>query len=587
IPAYGELAGGFFDAVEVRVFMDLMRVVDNRLQDIPLAAVLRSPIGGFSTEELIEMRTLYGKEASSASPWRCFDSLTAASKTDMDLGMKAKAFLERLSAWQELAGLTSVQALIARLLDDTDYALFCRALPGGRQREANLDALCEKARLFEATGASGLSAFLQYADKLRAMGAPGAAQSAGADVVRVMSIHASKGLEFPYVLVAGLARGFNIDSGRKRLILDARFGAAARFTLAGVRTQSLYARAIASRDERKSIAEEMRVLYVAMTRAREKLVLLCAAPRGDRLVARAALPQEPACIAQQKSFAEWLLGCIFHAREGEALRRRYGLPEPDEAESLPVAVSCEPLFASLLPGARMGEAAFERFRRHALSLGPDDALFSRAYAYCAEAEVPSKVSVTGLAGHEVKLAEAPDFLLAARMTPADRGTAYHLLMQRIALAPHGEDGVRAELARLAGAGLLSALQAEAVSPREIAAFFASPLGRRLVAAKTVRRETEFNISMSARALGLADNDAPVVLQGVIDCCFLENGRWTLVDYKTDSVPEGVSTHQAAQKHAHQVNLYAEALARLTGIPVAERYVYFFTKNQAVALSEDD
>ncbi|HWQ58912.1 MAG TPA: UvrD-helicase domain-containing protein, partial [Clostridia bacterium] len=166
IPAYGELAGGFFDAVEVRVFMDLMRVVDNRLQDIPLAAVLRSPIGGFSTEELIEMRALYGKDASSASSWRCFDSLTAASKTDTELGAKAKAFLERLSDWQELAGLTSVQALIARLLDDTDYALFCRALPGGRQREANLDALCEKARLFEATGASGLSAFLQYADKL-------------------------------------------------------------------------------------------------------------------------------------------------------------------------------------------------------------------------------------------------------------------------------------------------------------------------------------------------------------------------------------------------------------------------------------
>ena len=584
VPAYGELAGGFFDAVEVRVFLELLRVIDNRRQDIPMAAVLRSPVGGFSTEEIIELRALYGKGASSGNPWSCCDSLAAAAQTDTELGHKAKVFLDRLARWQELAALTSVQSLIGKLLDDTDYALFCRALPGGRQREANLDALIDKARAFEATGASGLGAFLAYADRLRDKGAPGTAQSAGADVVRVMTIHASKGLEFPYVMLGGLSRGFHAE--RKKLLLDARLGAAARFTLGGIRQDSLYARAIQARRAALAVAEEMRVLYVAMTRAREKLVLLCATPRGDRLVAAAAGPRESACVAQEGSFAAWLLGCILHAREGNALRARYGLPELPDAPELGIALRCEACDAAPLAAGRMGEAAFARALERARLLSPDASLFRRAYAYCADTEVPSKVSVTGLAGHEARLTEAPDFLLEARMTPADRGTAYHALMQRIPLRAHDEQSVGAELGRLVETGHLSRLQADAVRPAEIAAFFASDIGRRLVAAQTVRREMEFNINMSARSLGLADNDSPVVVQGVIDCCFMENGRWVLLDYKTDFVPPGVRANEAALKHARQVSLYAEALARLTGIPVAGRMIFFFALGEAAAVPED-
>lgn len=172
------------------------------------------------------------------------------------------------------------------------------------------------------------------------------------------------------------------------------------------------------------------------------------------------------------------------------------------------------------------------------------------------------------------------------MTPADRGTAYHALMQRIPLRAHDEQSVGAELGRLVETGHLSRLQADAVRPAEIAAFFASDVGRRLVAAQTVRREMEFNINMSARSLGLADNDSPVVVQGVIDCCFMENGRWVLLDYKTDFVPPGVRANEAALKHARQVSLYAEALARLTGIPVAERMVFFFALGEAAAVPED-
>lgn len=586
IPAYGEIAGGFFDAIEVRVFMELLRVIDNRQQNIPLAAVLRSPVGGLSTEELIELRTAFGRDGA-GNDRSCFDALALAAGEDTALGEKARGFMKRLARYQEMAGLMSVHALIGALLDDTDYSLFCRALPGGRRREANLDALLEKARLFEGTGSSGLSAFLNYAERLRSMGASGVSQSAGADVVRLMSIHASKGLEFPYVFIGGLAHRFNTEDARKRLVMDPELGAAARFNMAGIRTQSFYARAITAKNSAKSVAEEMRVLYVAMTRAREKLVLLAATSHGDRLVSRAALPQEPASVALDTSFAGWLLGCLLHASEGNALRERYGLPPLIGANPIGIALTSELCASNALVSARMGEAAFAQFKREAQAYPADGALFENAYAYCLDAELPSKVSVTGLAGHEIRLTEAPDFLLTARMTPADRGTAYHALMQRIALAPHDEKSVEAEIARLAETGLLTPAQAEAIRAREVAAFFASDVGQRLVDAAKVRRELEFNIQMQADALGLGNSPAPVLLQGVIDCCFIEDGAWTLVDYKTDSVPHGVSSFDSAKKHAHQINLYARALARLTNIPVRRRCIYLFARGEAVEMKEND
>lgn len=584
IPAYGEAAGGFFDAVEVRLFMDLLRVIDNRSQSIPLAAVLRSPIGGFCTEELIELRTAYTSAgADPASPWRLFDSLLGAAEDEGELGSKARAFLAKLARWQELAGLVGVHAFIGALLDETDYGLFCRALPGGKQREGNLEALCEKARRFEASGFAGLHAFLNYAEKLRALGTSEAAQSVGADVVRVMSIHASKGLEFPFVILAGLGCRFNREHQKKALLCDPALGVAVRFRLAGVRTHSLYARAIAARSERKGLAEEMRVLYVAMTRAREKLLLLCAAPRGDQLIEKASLLSPE--TAEGDSYAQWLLSCILNASEGAELRARYGLRPLPGAKPLGIAVSAEVCTAPAGSFSRMGEAAYERFRQEALDSPAPEALFQRDYAHCADTQVPSKVSVTGLAGHELKLTEAPDFLLAARMTPADRGTAYHALMQHIALRPHGAQSVLDELSRLVEEGKLTKLQAEAVDVSEIAAFFASPLGLRLCEAAHVRREVAFNISLSARALELSQSSAPVILQGVIDCCFLENGKWVLVDYKTDSVPPGPSMAELANRHARQVNLYAHALEKLTGTPVASRMIYFFSPRAALEVKK--
>ena len=590
IPAYGELAGGYFEAVEVRIFIELLRIIDNRTLNIPMAAVLRSPIGGFTTEELIELKSAYApsdKNAADEDGWQLYDSLALASGEDTPLGEKARGFIEKLDRYQREASLMSVQSLIGALTDETDYALFLKALPGGRQREANLDALCEKARVFESTGARGLGAFLQYTDRLRRAGAEGAPQTAGANVVRVMSIHASKGLEFPVVIIGGLVKNFNNNIIREKTVMERDTGVAVRFNMEGVRTQSLYARAITALCLKKDLAEEMRVLYVAMTRARERLILIAAAQNGDALVSSAADGTCAHDVASYHSFAQWILACVLRSKEGAALAQRYGLNTASDAESA-LPIKTELILGPADDGAsgRMSEAAYARFRREAALVEADTAIFERKYAFASDTSLASKVSVTGLAGHEIRMSEAPDFLLEERMSAADRGTAFHALMQRITLAPHTEESVRGEAARLCAAGFLSPAQEKAVDAKKVAAFFTSDIGKRLVAAESVRRELEFNLALPARELGVADNDADVILQGVIDCCFVENGSWVLIDYKTDAVPDGVTPAEAAAKHARQVELYSRALERLTGRNVSEKYIYLFTLGTAVPTGGD-
>ena len=573
IPAYAELTGGFFEAVEVRIFLELLRVIDNRRRDISLAAVLRSPIGGFTTEEIAQLRATYGRDAAGAQ-LACVDSLAQAAHYDTPLGAKAKAMLQKLDAWRALSRLLSVEELCGYLLDETGYASFCRALPGGKQRAANLNALVERARLYEQSGVRGLSAFLAFMDKIVSTGTLGAAQTAGADVVRVMSVHRSKGLEFPVVILAGLARPFNRAALSAPISADGLLGVGAKLTEGIFKRETLFRRAIAARSAAKDLAEEMRVLYVAMTRARERLILLAALPDAERTVREAALPLSPARVSAARSFIEWILGAVLATEDGDGLRKRYGLPWKKTAPGGWMQVSVRPAVGSTLLDGRLTQDAYARFALKARAEGSmRPAWLDRQYAYEAATTLPSRVTVTGLAGHEITMAEAPAFVETdRRLCAAERGTAVHALLRAIALRPHTAQSVTAEIARLQSEGILSAAEAEAISPARIAAFFASPLGKRLSAATMVRRELEFNYRVSARHLLGVDTDEPILLQGVIDCCFLEGGTWVLLDYKTDFVAPGTLPEEAAAKHARQVSLYAEALAALTGTPVGEAYV---------------
>ena len=573
IPAYAELSGGFFDAVEVGIFMELLRVIDNRRRDISMAAVLRSPIGGFTTEEIARLRVEYGRDEEGAYI-ACVDSLEKAAQYDTPLGKKAERILSDIARWQKLARLLSVEELCGHILDETGYLRFLRALPNGKQRAANMEAFTERARLYERSGVRGLSSFLSFMEKVVSTGTLGAAETAGADLVRVMSIHKSKGLEFPVVIVAGLAKKFNRRGESAIITAEGVLGVSAKFEMRGIKQESMLRRAIAARMRMKNLAEEMRVLYVALTRARERLILLAALPRAEKAVREADMGISRARVANANSFAEWILSAVMDTEDGDALRKHFFLPWHGASPSMGIGVTVRQAVGSTLLDRRMTRGEYERFLRDACGEGEDYAhLFGYAYPHGADTVIPSRVSVTGLAGKEISMAEAPDFAEKnARFTAADRGTAVHTLLNGITLMPHSTASVKEEIDRLIASGILSKEEGETIRPYRIAAFLSSPVGKRLIAAKEVLREQEFNYRVSARRLLGADTDEKILLQGVIDCCFMEEGGWVLLDYKTDYVPEGTDPRLAAAKHMEQLSLYAQALSALTGTPVKEGYV---------------
>ena len=563
IPAYAQLTGGYFEAVEVQVFLNLLRVIDNRRQDIPLISVLRA-IGGFTVEDLIGLRTQVEPK-----PETCFESLVLLRYQDTDLGRKAAAFLARLETYRREAGLLPLEEFLAYLLEDTGYYACVGVLPGGAQRQANLDALLAKARQLK--GRADLYGFLQFMSRAADTADLGRAQVGAADVVRILSMHGSKGLEYPVVILGGLGKGFNRKNSREDLLLDSALGLGLRCAQerTRIRRDPVFRRAILQKQWRQQLAEEMRILYVGMTRARERLILLgCAKEARERI--EQAQQQNivlPAVAGAAGSFLDWLLP--LSAQQPEILPLCYHTREE--------AMACgEQAHALAQQGEEAGFYALLQQR------------FAWRYPYEAAIQVPSKVSVSALerlGEQQIQLCDAPQFQQeTAGLSAAAKGTATHLFLSLLPLCwPQGElmgwlagqrDGFVAQK-RMAKS------QAQAVDLGAVARFLNSPLGKRLGQASRVEREMEFSVFSAADDLLGENTTEPVLLQGVIDCCFVEQGSWILLDYKTDYVAPGADLRQAAQAHAGQVALYAQALEALTHVPVARRYIVFLRGGEAV------
>ena len=564
IPAYVQLTGGYFDAIEVQVFLNLLRVIDNRRQDIPMLSVLRSPVFHFTLEELIELRTGYNVEA-----W--IDRLKLCSQDNTALGSRALQVILLLTKYKKESLLLPLPEFIAWLMDETGYYDCVGALPGGKERQANLDALIERARAYADAGFPlDLWSFLQYMDKAAATADMGRAQAGAADVVRVLSMHASKGLEYPVVFCAGLGQRFNRRTAQDDLVAEPGLGLGVRVRAGHVRRDTLFRQAIANRLLREQLAEEMRILYVGMTRAKHRLILIGSmkdAWQTAKELQKAELT--PAYCAKAQSALSWLLPV---AMQDEALPVRFSMRSTPTKIQVALPETPQP---EQEEAVRLSAILRERFDWN--------------YPYLAATSIPTKRSVSELMHvHPVSLREAPAFAReSARLTGAQRGTYAHTVLKEIVLSriPTGDVSafVQDELSRMVGQGLLSERQAQAVDAQDIAAFLKSPLGLRLRSSSRVERELEFAASVDVERLPLEGTGEQVLLQGVIDCCFIENGGWVLLDYKTDALLPHETPFDAAKKHSGQLAMYAEALEALSNLPVLERYVVMLGAGEAVSV----
>ena len=573
IPVYAELTGGYFDAIEVQIFLNLLAIIDNPLQDIPLISVLRSPIGGFSTEELITLRA-------DCREGLFYEALKAGADRDTPLGHKAGGFLGRLKRWRAQGELYDITELIAMLLEDTGFENYVSALPGGQSRRANLEALIKNAGIYSNSG-HGIRGFLRFMEKARSGDSLGAAQIASANVVRLISIHKSKGLEFPAVILGGLSVNFNKKSRSSVLVLDSSLGIGLKAARGSSRELNLYHSAIAERIWRREISERMRLLYVAMTRASEKLIMLCSFRDVEKGLGAGRIPVTPNTCSGAERFADWILPVLFSSPSGNPLREYLGMPPLSGHKTIICAV--HPALRASALGAALPREEYMAFTRQAVEDGPGEyaELFAWRYPYGADTVLPSKISVSQLIGNLPELGQYPDFMRDSMAERAvSRGTAAHKLMEHLPIAKHTFASVNACLKELTDRGTLTKKEAEGIYAANIVDFFSKGLGSRMLASPRVERELAFNHRVKANSVFDADTDETLLLQGIIDCCFIEGGEWVLIDYKTDYVPKG-GAKEVAMSHAKQLRLYKSALEELTGIPVKECWIHLLSTGESV------
>lgn len=506
---------------------------------------------------------------------------------DDELARRLRRFFDQLESWRLRAGAVGLGELVRAVLDESGFYIYAGALPGGAQRQANLDRLADAADAFDADVSGSLVRFLSHTERLRARGDGDAAHLLGEndDVVRMMTVHKSKGLEFRVVFGAQLEKGYG---GARAVLLSAHrdLGIGIHHFDPELRTKrrTLAQSAIAARRSREDAAEELRILYVLLTRARERLILV-GSVRGAERAGRRWNALSRAVFASNSHLDVLMAARAAILRDGADPHSTVTLhPAGELSAESPGRPD---------PRARFDEILAEPDRFDGAAL---EAEMRWQYPDPLGSARPLKLTVSGLL-RELEgpsqlpdLPERPQFMAEeapGRMTAAERGTAYHRAMQLIDLrALDGLDGrsladaIRARLDEAVSRRLMTEAQREAVRPSRLAEFLQSPVGQRLRRAETVKREWPFNALVRAdEALSPAEAGRfageELLVQGTIDCCFIEDGAWILLDYKTDRSGDldALRAHYRAQ-----LSVYALALERITGIPVRQRLLCLLASN---------
>ena len=588
IPCATQENEDFFSAMEVAVMCSLLEILDNPRQDVPLIAVLRSPLAGFSPDRLALIRGRHPEGD-------FYEALAAFGEEDCE------EFLTRLADLRSLARDMSVHRLIWRIYNQWNVLGVFGAMSGGGRRRENLVALYEHAKSFESAGYKGLFAFVTHLRRLLESGEqPVTASGASSGGVQIMSIHKSKGLEFPIVLLTDLGKRFNRADLQTPVLVHPRLGLGPLYIDLDrrIRYPTIAREAVSGLVSRESRSEEMRVLYVGMTRAKEKLILTASMPAAGRrmkeLGALSALPVPAETVDGGRSMAEWILLPLLRRWEAAPLRDLAG----QEAEDF--SLTEDALWQVFLhkdtPGICLpaGTEAGGNSAADAPALPVNREALDFVYPYAAACTAPTKITATQLKGREKDREivqetiqpyvrrdfSAPRFLSGRRpLTGAERGTATHLVMQHLPLKEDTDVGAVVE--DLAARRFLTREQAEAVDQAAVRRFLASPLASELQKADRVEREFRFSLLMPGeKYFPELDGGEEVLLQGVVDLFAVRDGGVTVVDFKTDYVTEDTLPEKIAH-YRPQLEAYSAALERILELPVKHRILYFFCAGQAV------
>lgn len=635
IPAFAQTRTGYFNRVEVETILSLLSVVDNPMQDIPLAAVMRSPIVGMDDEEMAWMMAVYkrnskkGQDRGVYGAWKLWLEegwITVGLsgipvKTAHSISFKSRRLSVLMERLRGEARHLPIHELLYRVYRESGYYDYVSAMPAGETRRANLDMLVEKAAAYESTSYKGLFHFVRYIEKLKKFDTDfGEASVAGEqdNTVRIMSIHKSKGLEFPVVFLAGLGKRFNKQDAYGQILLDTDLGAAADFLDLELRVKAptLKKQALKRRTELETMGEELRVLYVAMTRAKEKLIMTAADKSlenklgkwKDIPLSQGQLPYT--ILASANSCLDWLLMAQPAIPASHMEMRQIQVKDligEEITRQIIRKMKKEDLLN--LDGRRVYDAAFGTRLREVLEYEYPYESDIGLYAMVSVSELKKQSQIgrtedaigtdsgnlEGIALGELKAltgsrdmagsgpgesGEQKKTVSAGPNRAALRGTAYHAVLEHIHFHEiHGLAEVKPVVDKLLEGGFLDQEAHDFINPKVIWNFLSSPLGKRMAKAQSegrIHKEQQFIIGIPAREMGLGDSDELVLIQGIIDAYLEEEDGLVLIDYKTDHVPEGDPKQGAkmlAERYRVQLDYYERALTQLTGKHVKERIIY--------------
>lgn len=611
IPAYIGSTEGYFGTYEISVLLDYLQLLDNQRQDLPLAAVLASPFVGLNPQQLAEIR-LAAKEgffykAAEGLAQRAGEEEEKEEKDS--LAYKLRAFYRQLTHFREMVPYTAIHELLQKIIEETGFSLYVAAMPGGERRIANVEMLVEKAAAFEGTSYKGLFNFIRYIEQLQKYDVDyGEANIADEqeNTVRIMSIHKSKGLEFPIVFVAGMGKKFNTTDITGSVIIHPEWGVGLDAVDLQRRTKipTFLKKTIQQEIKLENLGEELRVLYVALTRAKEKLILVgCPSQKQLKEVSEDGMLCQKAVrradgevlpfytLIGANSYLHWVVPALM-GEDAPVHCRIIGRTEMEEEEE--IEQRSELLARDVLEHWATGTVYDAKLREHL------EVQSQYHYPYAEEQKLKLKFTVSELKKRAYLQEESgetvyeepevvpliPQFLQEEEvLTGASRGSAYHKLLELLNYElSYDENSLTAMMEELQKERKLSDEMVQCIRKADILRFLNSDSGRRMQAAakrKQLSKEQPFVLGIDAKEIYPdIKGDERILVQGIIDVYFEEDGELVVLDYKTDNVR---SAKELRDRYHAQLDYYAQALEQLLQKKVKEKIIYSFTLGEEIII----
>jgi ATP-dependent helicase/nuclease subunit A len=593
MPVYSETSTEYLNSVEIQLIMSCLKIIDNPMQDIPLVTVMRSMIGGFTDNDLIEIRLADKYE-------NFYESIVKARiQVNEELRNKIDSFLELINQWREASEFLALDELIWKIYMDTGYYNYVGLMQNGKLRQANLKMLFERAKQYESATFKGVFNFINFIDKLKLRNNDlGAAKIIGENenVIRIMSIHKSKGLEFPVVFLSSTGKNFNLKDLREKILIHQEIGFGPNYENSELKIEypTLAKEAIKMVSKRESISEEMRVLYVALTRAKEKLIITGIEKDLQKSIESKEKELQiyesednskinPKILESYKSYLDWIE--LVYLKNKIKNSDIFEFNVVSKTEILNQTVESETERKDVLKdiaNKKVSKENMEKIKN----------ILEWEYKYKDSTEMPSELSVSKIKelskDTEEKIGitlKKPNFLIEkTELTPAEKGTIMHLCLQKLNYKEeYNLEKLKNMVNNLVNKEIILPKEAESVNYNKILAFLSSNIWKEMQTAKVVEQEKAFYLNLKANEIYQNDAEDEILVQGIIDLYYITNNdELVLVDYKTDYV-ENNNEQSLEDKYNIQLEIYKKALEESLNRKVDKVYIYSTWLNKEIEI----